>query len=104
MPDPFVGTPIQKMIYDECNKVRELLLAKNAEYGNAFAHPIGVFSQLGSEEQIEVRLDDKLKRIQTTRGIKDADLKIHEDTELDLIGYLILLRVARKLNGNDKDS
>lgn len=85
----------QKLIAEECDAVKELLLAKNREYGNSALEPIGVFSAFDATEQIEVRIDDKLKRIQTTRDMDST--AIHEDTEQDLIGYLILLRVARRL-------
>ncbi len=85
----------QDMIAAECDAVKELLLAKNREYGNSAFDPIGIFSRATAIQQIEVRIDDKLKRIQTTRGM--VDVAIHEDTEQDLIGYLILLRVARKV-------
>lgn len=86
---------VQRLIAEECDAVKELLLAKNREYGNSAFEPIGVFSTLTAEQQIAVRLDDKLKRIQTTRRL--SDVRIHEDTEQDLLGYLVLLRVARKL-------
>jgi len=98
MPVPRKGKPqkltrVQQLIVDECRSVADLLLAKNREYGNSAMEPIGVFSGLTAEEQIAVRIDDKLKRIQTTREMDDTE--IHEDTELDLIGYLVLMRVAR---------
>jgi len=83
---------IQKLIIDECEKVKSLLLQKNKDYGSSFSHPIKVFSKLSPEEQINVRIDDKLNRI-STQGIK----MVVEDTEQDLIGYLILKRVLRKL-------
>lgn len=84
----------QAMISAECDAVKTLLLTKNREYGNSALEPLGVFSGLEAEEQLRVRIDDKLKRIQTTRG---KETVIHEDTEQDLIGYLILLRVSRRL-------
>ena len=87
-------TRVQQLIVQECDAVKELLLAKNREYGNSAMEPIGVFSSSGAADQIKVRIDDKLKRIQTTRRM--SELKIHEDTEQDLVGYLILLRVARR--------
>ena len=87
-------TWVQKLITEECNAIRDLLLTKNREYGNSALEPIGVFSALTAEQQIDVRIDDKLKRIQTVRQLDDV--KIHEDTEQDLIGYLILKRVARR--------
>lgn len=86
---------VQKAIVRECDGVKELLLAKNREYGNSALDPIGIFSGQSAADQIAVRIDDKLKRIQTTRGM--SELKVHEDTEQDLIGYLILLRVARSM-------
>ncbi len=86
----------REAIAAECDAVKELLIAKNREYGNSAFDPIGIFSRATAVQQIEVRIDDKIKRIQTTRGMDDV--AIHEDTEQDLIGYLVLLRVARKMN------
>ena len=85
---------VQALIEQECDAIKELLLAKNREYGNSALQPIGVFSGLSAEDQIDVRIDDKLKRIQTVRMLDDV--KVHEDTEQDLIGYLVLKRVARR--------
>ena len=45
-------------------------------------------------EQIDVCLDDKLSRI--ARGTNFEN----EDPELDIIGYLILKRVAKKFQTN----
>jgi hypothetical protein len=87
---------VQEAIIYECDQVKELLLKKNREYGNSAVEPINVFSGMSAEAQIAVRIDDKLKRIQTTRALDE--LNIHEDTEQDLIGYLVLLRVARSMN------
>lgn len=93
-----MDTCIPDIIAAECDAVKELLLIKNREYGNSALEPINVFSCDDAENQLRVRIDDKLKRIQTTRSISP---QIHEDTEQDLIGYLILLRVARKVRGTD---
>jgi len=89
-----VPKSVQDLIRDECEAVRDLLVAKNNEYGNSALQPIGVFSGLTAEQQLDVRIDDKLKRIQTVRCLDGT--VIHEDTEQDLIGYLILKRVARR--------
>ena len=83
------------LIEVECDAVKQLLIEKNKEYGASVFHPIGVFSAAVAQDQIDVRIDDKLKRIQTVRTLDET--KVHEDTELDLIGYLILKRVARKI-------
>jgi hypothetical protein len=71
-----------------CADVREMLLAKNAAYGDSALDPVRVFSKASTVEQILVRIDDKLSRL--SRGAPDG-----EDIERDLIGYLILLRIAR---------
>ena len=72
-----------------CDEVKEMLLQKNAAYGDSATAPLRVFSRANAEEQILVRIDDKLSRI--ARG-KEFD---GDDTVLDLIGYLVLLRVTR---------
>lgn len=72
-------------------EVLETLVAKNKAYGNSALEPVRVFSRASPIEQINVRLDDKLSRI--VRGAKDRD---DEDVELDLIGYLVIRRIARR--------
>lgn len=84
---------IQALIAEECDAVKELLLKKNADYGSSFAEPIGVFARdLTAEQQVNVRIDDKLKRLQNR-----AEKTVTEDTEQDLIGYLVLKRVLRRM-------
>ena len=84
---------VRGLINQECQGLRDLLLEENASYGNSFAQPIGIFARgLTAEEQVNVRIDDKLCRI--ARGHEFEN----EDTELDLIGYLILKRVLRRLS------
>lgn len=73
----------------ECDKLCEMLLAKNAAYGNSALEPLRIFSRASTEEQILVRLDDKLSRLARGSG------KETEDVVSDILGYLILLRVAR---------
>lgn len=85
----------QKMIAEECETIKSLLLQKNLEYGDAAINPKRIFSNAGNVEQINVRIDDKLSRIMY-RGNK----VIAEDTDLDLIGYLVLRRVAKRYNTN----
>lgn len=88
----------QKLISDECNKVKEMLLAKNRAYGDSALNPIRCFSKADAEEQINVRLDDKISRLMRG-GSTDT-----EDVEFDLIGYIILKRVKRKMNQNEQGS
>jgi hypothetical protein len=61
-------------------------------YGNLALYPVRIFSRTDPVEQLNVRIDDKLSRI--ARGSEFAG----DDTEPDLIGYLVLRRVARRLS------
>ncbi len=71
------------------DSIREMLIDKNRKYGNSALEPIRVFSKAEPLEQIAVRMDDKLSRIKSVQG---DDL---EDAKLDLIGYLVLERIAK---------
>jgi len=91
----------QDKIAAECDDIKELLLAKNKAYGDSVMNPVRIFSKSHNTEQIKVRIDDKISRLQ--RGT--ATEAVPEDTVRDLIGYLILLLIAenapppRILNG-----
>ena len=78
-----------KEIVDACDGIKALLLSKNEKYGNSALKPVTVFSKLNSAEAIKARIDDKLSRIANV-GLDDAT----EDTLDDLIGYLLLLKIA----------
>jgi hypothetical protein len=87
---------IQKFGSDAVDRVKAtlddvavILLEKNKAYGNSALDPVRYFSKADAAEQIKVRIDDKLSRIM--RGSAEA---FNEDVVLDLIGYLVLLRVA----------
>ena len=56
-----------------CDEIKELLLLKNANYGNSALDPVRVFSQTSAKEQLFVRIDDKLSRIQRGAGLLAAD-------------------------------
>jgi len=83
-------TPIEHNIFDECTCLARMLIRKNRAYGNSALDPLRIFSKADPIEQLKVRIDDKLSRI--ARGIAAG-----EDVTLDLIGYLVLLRVATVL-------
>ena len=85
----------QNSIKWTCNEIRDLLLAKNKAYGDSAIQPENIFSKLDNAQAICARIDDKLSRIKN-RGLDDAT----EDTLDDLIGYLILLKVARQHNAD----
>jgi hypothetical protein len=83
-------TDVAVLIRQECDALCELLLDKNRAYGNSALDPVRVFSRASMVEQLLVRIDDKLSRL--SRGHAAG-----EDVEQDLLGYLILLRVARRM-------
>lgn len=73
-----------------CDQLKELLLEKNRKYGDSALNPVRVFSKASPIEQIRVRLDDKLSRLRNQQDDED------EDVLTDLIGYLVLMKVALK--------
>lgn len=85
-PLPFTFTEKVSMAVSGIANMLEL---KNASYGNSALDPIRVFSKASAEEQLKVRIDDKLSRIQ--RGGDD----LGEDTIDDLIGYLLLYKIQK---------
>lgn len=79
----------EDLIKEVADKVKDLLIEKNRAYGNSALNPSNIFSQGDVFESLGSRIDDKLMRIKN-KGINDET----EDTVSDLIGYLILLKVA----------
>jgi hypothetical protein len=75
------------------DNLKEILLQKNRKYGDSALKPSRIFAKSDAVEQIRVRIDDKLKRIQNRQDDED------EDVELDLLGYLVLLRIAKRKGG-----
>ena len=73
-----------------CDHIKKLLLEKNSHYVDSALKPCRVFSQASPVEQILVRIDDKLSRIQKGSGFMGGG----EDVIVDLIGYLVLLKIA----------
>lgn len=65
-----------------------MLLEKNRKYGDSALKPSRIFSKADAKEQIKVRIDDKLNRIMNQQA---DDI---EDSVVDLIGYLILLKIS----------
>ena len=80
---------IAQTISEVCDEVKDMLLEKNKSYGNSAEDPVRVFSKVSAIEQINVRIDDKLSRIARVKEYPG------DDTEFDLIGYLILKRVVK---------
>lgn len=70
-------------------KVADMLDEKNKAYGDSALNPVRIFSRADATDAIKVRIDDKLSRIKNQGITSDS-----EDTILDLIGYLALLKVG----------
>jgi hypothetical protein len=87
---------VQTRIARICKEISNFLISKNDSYGNSAITPARIFAKSDNVEQIKVRIDDKLNRIM-------ADQEWKGDNDLDdLIGYLILLKVAQEINAADK--
>ena len=75
-----------------CNEIKDMLMQKNLAYGDSALEPVRIFSKADPIEQILVRIDDKLSRFAKGKeypGDNDID---------DLIGYLVLLKIAKERN------
>lgn len=85
----------QEDIRRVASEIADLVVTKNEAYGDSAVDPVRIFSKASPVEQILVRLDDKLSRL--SRG--------HEfpgDNEIDdLLGYLILLKIAKERASQD---
>ena len=69
--------------------IENLLLTKNEKYGDSVFTPIRIFSKVDQNEQIRVRIDDKLNRLVHGNDSIEQDIDIVQD----LIGYLVLLYI-----------
>lgn len=67
----------------------EFLVEKNRKYGDSVLTPISCFSKLSPVEGVNIRLDDKIKRLMSAQQDET------EDVELDLIGYLLIKQVIK---------
>lgn len=82
--------PSGKEISATCDEIKHLLLKKNIAYGNSALSPIRIFAKSDTVEQLYVRIDDKLNRLKNGKEyVGDNDID-------DLLGYLILLKIAIK--------
>lgn len=88
-----MGKPIKncttaELIIIECDSIKNMLLDKNAAYGDS-VHQMGPLFDVDPVIGIQSRINDKIRRIQN-KGLTD----LTEDSLQDLIGYLIHLRIA----------
>ena len=89
------SAPSGKRIWDACHEIAQLLIEKNISYGDSALSPNRIFAQSDNIEQLKVRIDDKLNRVKNNQGFAgDNDID-------DLIGYLILLKIAVDKSSNN---
>jgi len=74
------------------SSIEKMLIEKNRAYGDSALDPVRVFSKQDNIEQLYVRIDDKLSRVK--RGHEYPG----DDTIFDLVGYLVLLMIAKERN------
>ena len=84
-----VGTSAGHKIWETTHEIAHMLIRKNIAYGNSALDPIRIFSKADAREQLHVRIDDKLNRL-----MKGTDYPGDNDID-DLIGYLVLLKIAK---------
>jgi hypothetical protein len=88
-----ISTPsYAELIKSECDALKALLLEKNEAYGSSIFEPVRIFSKADTEEQILTRIDDKLSRVMRGKEFQG------DDTLSDLVGYLLMLKIFRKIN------
>ena len=79
----------QEKIKKAGQEVIDLLIEKNESYGDSALNPAGIFATGNAVDNLTSRIDDKLMRIKS-QGFRGYG----EDNVKDLIGYLILLKIA----------
>ena len=77
-------------IRGKCLEIAEVLATKNASYGDSALKPLGIFASGDPVANLAARIDDKLARV------KHAPGAFGENEIVDLIGYLVLLLLARE--------
>lgn len=92
---------VQKKIVEITEGIQELLLYKNAQYGNIGSQPLNLFARYMSKDTpalngIYQRLDDKLSRVKNC-----PDDKPRVNDVCDIMGYLSLLLVNMGVTKED---
>lgn len=76
----------------KCDEIKQMLLDKNARYGNSSLAPANYFKDLPRDAKIEARIEDKMARI--TRIDKHKHHESYKDAIRDLIGYLVIYLIC----------
>jgi hypothetical protein len=89
-----LSAPSGNAILTNCLIIAQMLIEKNITYGDSALDPVRIFSKADPVEQLRVRIDDKLSRLMKgTEYVGDNDID-------DLIGYLVLLKIAKEKHVN----
>ena len=76
--------------------IEKMPIEKNRAYGDSALEPVRIFSKAQTIEQLYVRIDDKLSRVEGGHEYPG------DDTIKDLIGYLVLLLIAKERDANER--
>ena len=87
-----VDSKFNEELTEIMSSIKQLLMRKNSQYGDSIFNPVRVFSRGDPIEQIRVRIDDKISRMNSSPH------EYIEDTVTDLIGYLIMYQMAMRRN------
>ena len=88
----------EEKIYNVCMDLAVFLIEKNRRYGNSAIKPIRVLSKANEQEQLFIRMDDKLSRLMAC----DASIDDKYEALKDFVGYWVLLEVQRGERGTDE--
>ncbi len=76
------------------------LVMKNKSYGNSVLNPLRLFSKADDYEQLMVRIDDKLSRLERGNFEHEDRIELHKD----LMGYHALVLVKLGFGDEECDS
>lgn len=77
---------------EEYDDLKAMALEKNRAYGSSMFDPCEVFTDAQPEEAIDIRSEDKIRRLRQARRMgKDS-----EDSDFDLIGYRVGKRAYKR--------
>lgn len=82
------------------DRLKELLVKKNSDYGNSVFLPPPLADGVSTEQAILVRIGDKVQRLLNIchkRG-RSVSEETFEDTLKDLAGYIVLYFAAKEDN------
>ena len=95
-----INNDTEQKIYDACMNLAIFLIEKNRKYGNSALDPVRILSKSPPDEQIKVRMDDKLSRVMRGSSVPKEVIEFFnrladEDVQKDFVGYWILKEVLK---------